>query len=213
MMNFLMQKKSVALGLLTWIFLSSAAGAQNLGALIKTDKGDIEIVFNEQLAPTSVANFVNLAQRGFYDGLKFHRVERNFMIQGGDPLGTGTGSPGYRFSGEVTLRHNRAGILSTANSGPGTDGSQFFITHVPAPHLDGKHSVFGRVVKGQEVVNAISRGDVIQSVTINGDTAALMRRKRADLGIWNAALDVGFPDLKPAASELVQLVPQEGLQE
>lgn len=208
MMSSFKKKKSTFLFILAWMLLSPVALAQNLGALIKTNKGDIEISFNEQLAPTSVANFVNLAQRGFYDGLKFHRVERNFMIQGGDPLGTGTGSPGYRFSGELTLRHNRAGILSTANSGPGTDGSQFFITHVPAPHLDGKHSVFGRVVKGQEVVNSISRNDVIQSVTISGDTSALMRRKRAELKIWNETLDVGFPDLKPVTSEL-----QEVLQE
>jgi len=212
-MNLLIRKKLAPLFILALILLFPAAEAQNLGALIKTDKGDIEIIFNEQLAPTSVANFVNLAQRGFYDGLKFHRVERNFMIQGGDPLGTGTGSPGYHFSGELTLRHNRAGILSTANSGPGTDGSQFFITHVPAPHLDGKHSVFGRVVKGQEVVNAISRGDVIQSITIIGDTAALMRRKRAEVSIWNETLDVGFPDLKPVPSELVQDGSQEALQD
>jgi peptidyl-prolyl cis-trans isomerase B (cyclophilin B) len=198
------RKKSISIFI--WLFLSPIAIAQNLGALITTNKGEIEIVFNEQLAPTSVANFVNLAQRGFYDGLKFHRVERNFMIQGGDPLGTGTGSPGYRFSGELTLRHNRAGILSTANSGPGTDGSQFFITHVPAPHLDGKHSVFGRVIRGQEVVNSISRGDVIQSVTINGDTSALMRRKRADLKIWNETLDAGFPDLKPLPPELQEVI-------
>ncbi len=208
MMSSFKKKKPTFLFILAWMLLSPVALAQNLGALIKTNKGDIEISFNEQLAPTSVANFVNLAQRGFYDGLKFHRVERNFMIQGGDPLGTGTGSPGYRFSGELTLRHNRAGILSTANSGPGTDGSQFFITHVPAPHLDGKHSVFGRVVKGQEVVNSISRNDVIQSVTISGDTSALMRRKRGELKIWNETLDVGFPDLKPVTSEL-----QEVLQE
>ena len=209
MMNLFMQKKLVSLFILVWMLLSPVALAQNLGALIKTNKGDIEIVFNEQLAPTSVANFVNLAQRGFYDGLKFHRVERNFMIQGGDPLGTGTGSPGYRFSGELTLRHNRAGILSTANSGPGTDGSQFFITHVPVPHLDGKHSVFGRVVRGQEVVNSISRGDTIESITISGDTSALMRRKQADLSVWNEALDIGFPDLKPVASELFQEVLQD----
>ena len=198
------RKKSISI--LIWLFLSPIAIAQNLGALITTNKGEIEIAFNEQLAPTSVANFVNLAQRGFYDGLKFHRVERNFMIQGGDPLGTGTGSPGYRFSGELTLRHNRAGILSTANSGPGTDGSQFFITHVPAPHLDGKHSVFGRVIRGQEVVNSISRGDVIQRVTINGDTSALMRRKREDLKIWNETLDAGFPDLKPLSPELQEVI-------
>jgi len=171
--------------------------AQNLKASIVTDKGVMEIELNEQAAPTTVASFVNLAQRGFYDGLTFHRIERNFMIQGGDPLGTGTGGPGYRFTGETILKHTRPGTLSMANSGPGTDGSQFFITHVATPHLDGKHSVFGRVTSGLETVYKITRGDVIRSITITGDTAALMARKQADLAQWNKVLDEGFPDLKP----------------
>ncbi len=175
-----------------------AAYAQNLNALIKTSKGDIEVMLNDQMAPTSVANFVNLSLRGFYDDLTFHRVERNFMVQGGDPLGTGSGNPGYRFSGELNLRHNRAGILSMANSGPGTDSSQFFITHVPTPHLDGKHSVFGMVTSGQDVVNRIVRGDRIESITIMGDASALLRRKRVDLARWNAVLDENYPDLRPA---------------
>jgi peptidyl-prolyl cis-trans isomerase B (cyclophilin B) len=183
------------------LWLPSVVLAQTLTALISTSKGDIEVALNEQMAPTTVANFVNLAQRGFYDGLTFHRVQRNFMVQGGDPLGTGTGGPGYRFSGELGLLHNRAGILSTANSGPGSDGSQFFITHVPTPHLDGKHSVFGRVLEGQDVVNAIVRGDVIHSITIQGDATALKRRKRADLENWNSVLDERFPHLKPATSD------------
>ncbi|MGB4246991.1 MAG: peptidylprolyl isomerase [Pseudohongiellaceae bacterium] len=181
------------------ILLVAAQGlqAQNLKASIVTDKGVMEIELNEQAAPTTVASFVNLAQRGFYDGLTFHRIERNFMIQGGDPLGTGTGGPGYRFSGETILKHTRPGTLSMANSGPGTDGSQFFITHVATPHLDGKHSVFGRVTSGLETVYKITRGDVIRSITITGDTAALMARKQADLAQWNKVLDEGFPDLKP----------------
>ncbi len=172
--------------------------AQALTASIVTDKGTLEVELNEQAAPTTVANFVNLAQRGFYDGLTFHRVERNFVIQGGDPLGNGTGGPGYRFTGEAILKHTRPGTLSMANSGIGTDGSQFFVTLVATPHLDGKHSVFGRVVSGLETVYKIARGDVIRSITINGDTSALMTRKQADLQQWNATLDVGFPQLRPA---------------
>lgn len=172
--------------------------AQALTATIVTDKGTMEVELNEQAAPTTVANFVNLAQRGFYDGLTFHRVERNFVIQGGDPLGNGTGGPGYRFTGEAILKHTRPGTLSMANSGIGTDGSQFFITLVATPHLDGKHSVFGRVVTGLDTVYKIVRGDVIRSITINGDTAALMTRKRSDLQQWNARLDEGFPQLRPA---------------
>jgi len=110
---------------------AGAASAQGLKAVIVTDKGTIEADLNERAAPTTVASFVNLAQRGFYDGLTFHRVERNFVVQGGDPLGTGTGGPGYRFTGEIVLKHTRPGTLSMANSGPGTDGSQFFFTLVP----------------------------------------------------------------------------------
>lgn len=188
---------------LTVFLLVAAQGsfAQNLKASIVTDQGVMEVELSEQAAPTAVANFVNLAQRGYYDGLTFHRVERNFMVQGGDPLGTGTGGPGYRFTGEIILKHTRPGTLSMANSGPGTDGSQFFITHVATPHLDGKHSVFGRVTSGLETVYKIARGDVIRSITITGDTRALMARKQADLTQWNAVLDEGFPDLKPLATQ------------
>ncbi len=187
--------------LILWLLLQGVAQgayAQALTATIVTDKGTMEVELNEQAAPTTVANFVNLAQRGFYDGLTFHRVERNFVIQGGDPLGNGTGGPGYRFTGEAILKHTRPGTLSMANSGIGTDGSQFFITLVATPHLDGKHSVFGRVVSGLDTVYKIARGDVIRSITINGDTTALMTRKRADLQQWNATLDAGFPQLRPA---------------
>lgn len=174
------------------------ADAQALTASITTDKGTMEVELNEQAAPTTVANFVNLAQRGFYDGLTFHRVERNFVVQGGDPLGNGTGGPGYRFTGESILKHTRPGTLSMANSGIGTDGSQFFVTLVATPHLDGKHSVFGRVVSGLDTVYKIARGDVIRSITISGDTTALKLRKQADLQQWNATLDIGFPQLRPA---------------
>lgn len=169
-----------------------------LSATIVTNQGAIEVTLNERAAPTSVASFANLALRGFYDGLTFHRVEPRFMIQGGDPLGAGNGGPGYRFTGEINLRHNRPGVLSMANAGPGTDGSQFFITHAPTPHLDGLHSVFGNVTAGMEVVNRIRRGDIIESITIHGDVSELWQRKAADLARWNEILDENFPDLKAA---------------
>ena len=140
-----------------------------------------------------MANFANLARRGFYDGLNFHRVIGDFMIQGGCPLGTGTGSPGYRFEDEfdVTLRHDQPGRLSMANSGPGTNGSQFFITHVPTPHLDDNHSIFGEVVDGgdQAVVNAVAQGDTIETITIEGDVEALFEQVSDRLAEWNGQLD------------------------
>lgn len=179
--------------------LGSAFG-QGLSAVITTSKGTIELELNERAAPTTVANFINLAKRGFYDGLIFHRVEPQFMIQGGDPLGTGTGNPGYRFSGETHLRHNRPGIISMANSGPGTEGSQFFITHVRTPHLDGLHSAFGGVTQGMDVVNRIRPGDVIEQITITGDISSLWAQKADMLASWNATLDENYPDLRPAPS-------------
>ena len=172
--------------------------AQNLTAVIDTSKGIILTELNDRAAPTTVANFVNLALRGYYDGLIFHRVERNFMVQGGDPLGNGTGGPGYSFGGEIILKHSRPGVLSMANSGPGTDGSQFFITHLATPHLDGLHSVFGRVIEGQNVVYQIRRRDIINSITIEGDPTAILKRKIEEVNNWNTVLDTQFPDLKPA---------------
>ena len=138
-------------------------------ATMETDKGTIEIELYPEHAPKTVNNFVFLAQDGFYDGISFHRVIPNFMVQGGDPTGTGRGGPGYSFEDEVKnnpLRHE-AGVLSMANAGPNTNGSQFFITHAPQPHLDGRHTVFGKVTKGQDVVDSISQGDTIQRVTIS----------------------------------------------
>lgn len=130
-------------------------------AIFKTEKGDFEITLFADKAPKTVNNFVFLARDGFYDGVTFHRVIKGFMAQGGDPTGTGTGGPGYKFGDEFhpALRHNGPGILSMANAGPGTNGSQFFITHGPTPHLDGKHSVFGKVSKGMEVVMSIEERD------------------------------------------------------
>ncbi|NTV63130.1 MAG: peptidylprolyl isomerase [Oscillochloris sp.] len=135
---------------------------------MNTTKGDIELDLYPQHAPLTVNNFVFLAKQGFYDGLKFHRVISNFMIQGGDPTGTGMGGPGYKFADEVRgnpLTH-QTGVISMANAGANTNGSQFFITHSPQPHLDGRHTVFGRVTKGQDVVNAIRQGDVMVEVSV-----------------------------------------------
>jgi peptidyl-prolyl cis-trans isomerase B (cyclophilin B) len=144
-------------------------------------------------APLTVLNFVNLSKRGFYNGLAFHRVIANFMIQGGCPVGDGTGGPGYQFADEFSsnLKHNRAGILSMANAGPGTNGSQFFITHVPTPFLDNKHTVFGEVVdiKDMKVVRSIVAGDKITSVTIEGNYAALAEKYKDQLEKWNKTLD------------------------
>jgi peptidyl-prolyl cis-trans isomerase B (cyclophilin B) len=137
-------------------------------ATIETNRGTIRIQLHADKTPKTVANFEKLAAKGFYNGLKFHRVIANFMIQGGCPLGTGTGGPGYSFADEFhpELTHDGPGVLSMANSGPNTNGSQFFITHVPTPWLDGKHSVFGRVIAGQDVVNKIKQGDVMQEVSV-----------------------------------------------
>ncbi len=160
---------------------------------IKTNKGDIRLNLFDDKVPITVANFVNLAKRGFYTGIKFHRVIDDFMIQGGCPLGTGTGGPGYKFKDEfnAALKHNKPGILSMANAGPDTNGSQFFITHVPTPWLDGKHSVFGEVVgpEDQEVVNSIRQNDKIEGVFIEDDTAALFKKAEGQLRNWNSVLD------------------------
>jgi cyclophilin family peptidyl-prolyl cis-trans isomerase len=185
--NFL---KMLVLGLLglSSSFVSAADAEKKLAdgvyAEFDTSKGKILVQLEFEKTPLTVANFVGLAEgtknydkdgqspklqgKPFYDGVKFHRVIANFMIQGGCPQGTGRGGPGYRFRDEFhpSLKHDRPGILSMANAGPTTNGSQFFITHVPTPHLDGKHSVFGHVVEGQDVVNKIAIGDTIKTIKI-----------------------------------------------
>ena len=164
-----------------------------LTATFQTSKGPIHVRLFDDKAPLTVANFVNLVQRGFYDGLNFHRVIADFMIQGGCPQGTGTGGPGYKFEDEcrADLKHDAPGKLSMANAGPRTNGSQFFITHVATPWLDGKHTVFGEVVADddQKVVNAIKQGDTIEKITIEGDTTALLAAQADRLKQWNATLD------------------------
>jgi len=139
-------------------------------ATIDTERGTIKIELFDEQAPKTVGNFVKLAEDGFYDGLSFHRVIPDFMVQGGCPQGTGTGGPGYTFDdepGALELKHDKPGILSMANAGPNTNGSQFFITHVPCPWLDGKHGVFGHVTEGQSVVDSIKQGDKINSIKID----------------------------------------------
>ena len=167
--------------------------AVKLRALIVTNRGSINLDLFASETPITVASFVNLAQRKFYDGLTFHRVVPDFMIQGGCPRGDGTGSPGYRFPDECRpdLKHDRAGRLSMANSGPGTNGSQFFITHKATPFLNGKHTVFGSVVSDadQDVVNSIVRGDKIERIEIKGDTAPLMAQMAEPLAFFNKVLD------------------------
>jgi peptidyl-prolyl cis-trans isomerase B (cyclophilin B) len=159
--------------------------------VMKTSKGDIKLRLFADKAPVTVANFVNLAKRGYYDGLTFHRVIPDFMVQGGCPHGTGTGGPGYRFEDECTpeLKHDAPGKLSMANAGPGTNGSQFFITHVETPWLDGRHTVFGEVLDGrdQDVVNAIVAGDTIISLALEGEEE-ILRRQSERVSAWNGVL-------------------------
>lgn len=161
----------------------------SLIATFDTARGPIRVELLPAQAPLTVANFVNLARRGFYDGLDFHRVIADFMVQGGCPEGSGRGGPGYRFEDETGngVRHER-GVLSMANAGPNTNGSQFFITHVATPWLDGKHTVFGKVVEGLEVVDAIAQGDAINSVRIEGDAEAVLAAKADRVAEWNRFL-------------------------
>jgi len=169
------------------------AKKSGLTAVFATEKGTIRVKLFADKTPLTVANFVNLANHGFYDNLKFHRVIPEFMIQGGCPKGNGTGGPGYKFRDEFVkeLRHDKPGILSMANAGPGTNGSQFFITHVPTPWLDDHHSVFGEVEsdKDMDIVNCIIGDDGIKSVTIEGDAAELLTSMAKEVAEWNKKLE------------------------
>ncbi|MDE0419264.1 MAG: peptidylprolyl isomerase [Gammaproteobacteria bacterium] len=164
----------------------------DIRARIETSRGPIRLCLFADQAPVTVANFVNLAGRGYYDGLTFHRVIANFMIQGGCPEGSGRGGPGYRFADEFdpSLRHDRPGRLSMANSGPGTNGSQFFITHVPTPWLDDAHAIFGEVggAEDQAVVDAIEQGDRIERIEVMGDVDELLADQADRVRQWNARL-------------------------
>jgi len=166
---------------------------KKLTAKMETNKGTINLRLFAEQAPITVANFVNLSMRGYYNELTFHRVIADFMIQGGCPDGTGTGGPGYRFEDECTpaLKHDKPGILSMANAGPGTNGSQFFITHVPTDWLNGKHTVFGEIATDADlaVVNSIQQGDKIISIIIEGEKDSLLQENAERVSEWNAALD------------------------
>jgi len=222
---------------------ATAAKGDGIFAEMQTSKGTILLQLEFQKVPVTVANFVALAEgknpfvspqykgKPFYDGLKFHRVIKDFMIQGGDPLGTGSGDPGYKFKDEFSpeLKHDKGGILSMANSGPGTNGSQFFITHKDTPWLDGRHTIFGHVVTGMDVVNAIAQDDVILKVTIirKGDAAKkfdavkvfsdyktndnkVSEKEDKERAVANAAALKEFANGKTTASGLKYIVIKEG---
>ena len=163
---------------------------QDIKIKMNTSKGPISITMYAADTPMTCASFLNLAKRDYYNGISFHRVIPNSMIQGGDPTGTGSGGPGYKFQDEcrASLKHDKAGILSMANAGPGTNGSQFFITHGPTPHLDGKHTVFGHVTEGQDVVDSIAQGDTIDSIEVLDSTDALFEAQADNLSKWNKVL-------------------------
>jgi peptidyl-prolyl cis-trans isomerase B (cyclophilin B) len=171
---------------------ASPAPINDIRIVIHTDKGAIHATLFASKVPVTTANFLNLAKHGFYNGLTFHRVIADFMIQGGDPTGTGRGGPGYQFADEINphLKHDRAGVFSMANSGPNTNGSQFFITHTPTPWLDGKHAVFGVVDQGQDVVNAIRQGDKIISIDILDKTDALFQKESKEIAAWDKKLNI-----------------------
>ena len=183
---------------------AKAAAVSDIKIKIVTTKGDIEATIFASKVPMTSANFLNLAKRGYYNGISFHRVIENFMIQGGDPTESGRGGPGYKFKDEFDkgLRHSKPGIFSMANAGPGTNGSQFFITMAPTPFLDDRHSVFGEVTKGQDVVTKIvgkvntgepgvkadGKGDKIEKIEILDSTDALFAAQKENIEKWDTAL-------------------------
>lgn len=171
-----------------------------LNAKIKTSKGDINLRLLPEVAPMTVTNFVHLSRRGYYDGLKFHRVIADFMIQGGDPTGTGAGGPGYQFGDEFKQEvvFDVPGKLAMANAGPGTNGSQFFITHVPTTWLNYKHTIFGEVVapEDQEVVNKVEQGDIIETIEISGDVEKFLETNKDMTEKMDEILAQTMPNLK-----------------
>jgi len=169
---------------------SNTTQMKDIRIVMKTGKGNIELTLFPSKAPVTCASFLNLAKQGKYDGIVFHRVIKDFMVQGGDPTGTGRGDRGYKFEDECTpeLTFDKPGLLAMANAGPGTNGSQFFITHVPTAWLNGKHTIFGAVTKGQDVVNAMAQGDKITSIDILDPVDELFAAKADRIAQWNAAM-------------------------
>lgn len=164
---------------------------RDIRALIRTDRGDVQVLLYASKTPVTVANFLNLARGNYYNDITFHRVIRGFMVQGGDPTGTGSGGPGYNFEDEFRsdLKHTGAGILSMANPGrPNSNGSQFFITHAATPWLNGKHTVFGKVLSGMDTVMSINQGDKIKSITILDPIEPLMEKEKSRINDWNSHL-------------------------
>lgn len=185
---------TLILTLLMWCSVSNAENKNEaVVANFETTKGNIKVELFCKEVPLTCANFVNLGKRGFYNGIVFHRVIPDFMIQGGDPTGTGMGGPGYKFEDEFSpkLKHTGPGILSMANAGPGTNGSQFFITHVATPWLDGHHTVFGKVLEGQSTVDSIRQGDKIVKLAISGPSDEVLQKEAKRVAEWNKILDSG----------------------
>lgn len=171
---------------------SEKAAGKDVRVLVKTNKGDITMQVYASKTPVTAANFLNLARRGYYNNVVFHRVIPNFMVQTGDPTGTGMGTPGYAFDDEClpSLKHDSAGILSMARTArPNTNGSQFFITHRATPHLDGQHTVFGKVLKGQDVVNSIEQGDKIEKIEFIDSPDEALKAQESKVTEWNKILD------------------------
>ena len=195
--------RKVSLLMLSFLFMM-AVGVQSyskeykMKVKIVTAKGDININLLPDKSPVTVASFVNLAKKGYYNGLTFHRVIENFMAQGGDPTGTGMGGPGYQFEDEVNngLNFSKTGKLAMANAGPGTNGSQFFITTVPTEWLNGKHTIFGEVVSDADldVVKKLSNGDVMTKVVVEGDVDAFLKTQKNRVDSWNKTLKQNFPN-------------------
>ncbi len=187
----------------------------DIRATIITNKGKINLYLYPEGAPLTVLSFINLAERGYYNNLTFHRVVENFVVQGGDPLGNGTGGPGYKFKNEVAtdwLNFYDSGMLAMANSGPDTNGSQFFITHRETPSLNGGYTVFGETIddKDQKVVDKIEQGDIIETIVITGDTGWLYKKYRSQVEEWNKILDEnGFTDKRLEKKEVVETSTEE----